>query len=358
MGVAADEDDEWSAFEVFVVEGFEVVDGEAADALGGFEACVVVFAAFESRGYELGKVAEADVAAVAGNYLVVDGGSEFVGTIGELHQDVAHGLDAFGGFVALGAEVAGGVGGVAAEEVVDEASAGAVAEGSELAYLLEHHAVHPPAEVFGKEDAGGYVGGVEGGGGEEEPHVALEESFVGAVVDVRFLRVGALEGARGLVDDAVAVVDEAVAGEEVGEGGGVGVAGEVGLAVAGEDLPRFVVQLFAGVAFPLLDAGAAEVGRLLAVDDIVGEGVEPFAAAVLGRFLVGSEVVGDDVDLLGVVAGIGEPALAECHDGFEVRLKAGEGEEALVVGGGEEDAAAEAVELEVELGEVEAVATY
>ena len=95
-----------------------------------------------------------------------------------------------------------------------------------------------------------------------------------------------------------------------------------------------------------------------AVDEIVGEIVEPCSAAVLAPFFVGFEVVGDDFYLLRVVAWIGDPALAEGHDGFEVFLKTGEGEEALVVGGDEVDAAAEAVELEVELGEVEAVATY
>ena len=70
------------------------------------------------------------------------------------------------------------------------------------------------------------------------------------------LIVGALDGVGGLVDDAVA--DEAVAGEEFGEGGRVGVAGEIGLAVTGEDLQGLVVQLCTGAFFPLFDAGSSE----------------------------------------------------------------------------------------------------
>lgn len=59
---------------------------------------------------------------------MLDGGLEFFGTFGEGYHEVAQGLDTFEGFVALGAEIGVGVGGVEVEHVVGESATGAIAK--------------------------------------------------------------------------------------------------------------------------------------------------------------------------------------------------------------------------------------
>ena len=85
------------------MEGAEVVHGEAADFLGDFDAAVVGPTDFHIIMNKGGYVTEAIVVAIARGHFLLDGGSQFVGTFGEINHQLAHGFHAVVGFVALGA---------------------------------------------------------------------------------------------------------------------------------------------------------------------------------------------------------------------------------------------------------------
>lgn len=68
LGVATDGDNKGTAFDVFGVEGTEVVEGDAADLLGEFGAVVTIPAPFFNPiAHHAGQAAEGDVVAVAGD---------------------------------------------------------------------------------------------------------------------------------------------------------------------------------------------------------------------------------------------------------------------------------------------------
>lgn len=195
--------------------------------------------------------------------------------------------------------------------------------------------------------------GVELGAGDSDVDVRLEELLVGGVEELGRGVLLSLVVARRHVGDAVG--HKMVAHQLVDEVGGVCVAGEGDIAVAGEDLHHFAVQLLACAFAPLLVGSGAEIVRLVAIVDVGFEGAEPTVGIVFVSFLVALHAVEKDFELLLVVAGIGEPTVAEGEDAVKMLFEATDIEAGVVVVAAEREMGTVEVELLVELLEVHGV---
>ena len=124
LGVARDEHYHRASFYVLAVKGAEVVHSEAANFVGDINTTVAGPSLLLAALNKARQRAKVDVAAVARHHLMLNGWGQFIGTVGQVNQEVVQRLDSVIGLVTLGTEIGTVVGGGAVEQVVGEEGPG------------------------------------------------------------------------------------------------------------------------------------------------------------------------------------------------------------------------------------------